>query len=109
MVPENLGKNPNQKNSGPGRAGFHLIKFQVSQVTPQKTRKIRVGSGFGDFRVFAHSTLQICAVKLQWKCIKKTVILKNYSSLLLTLVCCIFYKLKIVILEFFHVVYSALN
>jgi len=47
------------------------------------------------------STLQICAVELQWKCIKKTVILKNYSSLLLTLVCCIFYKLKIVILELF--------
>ena len=46
---------------------------------------------------------------MQWKCIKKTVILKNYSSLLLTLVCCIFYNLKIVILTFFHVVYSALN
>ena len=45
--------------------------------------------------------LQICAVKLQWKCIEKTVILKNYSSLLLTFVRCIFYKLKIVILTLF--------
>ena len=43
------------------------------------------------------STLQICAVELQWKCIKKTVILKNYNSLLLTFVCCFFYQLKIVI------------
>ena len=47
------------------------------------------------------STLQICAVKLQWKCIEKTVILKNYSSLLLTYVRCIFYKLKIVSLTLF--------
>ena len=45
--------------------------------------------------------LQICAVGLQWKCIEKTVILKNYSSLLLTFVRCIFYKLKIVILALF--------
>ena len=43
---------------------------------------------------FEWSALQICALN-------KTVILKNYSSLLLTLVCCIFYKLKIVILELF--------
>ena len=54
--PEKPEKKPEPKNSGPGRAGFHLIKFQVSQVTPEKTRKIRVGSGFGYFRVFAHST-----------------------------------------------------
>ena len=47
------------------------------------------------------ATLQICAVELQWKCIEKTVILKNYSSLLLTFVRCIFYKLKIVILTLF--------
>ena len=47
------------------------------------------------------TTLQICAVELQWKCIKKTVISKNYSSLQLTLDCCIFYNLKIVILELF--------
>ena len=47
------------------------------------------------------TTLQICAVELQWKCIEKTVILKNYSSLLLTFVRCIFYKLKIVILALF--------
>ena len=45
--------------------------------------------------------LQICAVELQWKCIEKTVILKNYMSLLLTFVHCIFYKLKIVILALF--------
>ena len=48
-------KKPEPENSGPGRAGFHLIKFQVSQVRHQKTRKIRVGSGSGYFRVFAHS------------------------------------------------------
>ena len=47
------------------------------------------------------ATLQICAVELQWKCIEKTVILKNYSILLLTFVGCIFYKLKIVILALF--------
>ena len=45
--------------------------------------------------------LQICAVELQWKCIEKTVILKNYRSLLLTFVRCIFYKSKIVILALF--------
>ena len=27
------------------RVGFHLIKFQVSQVRSEKTRKIRVGFG----------------------------------------------------------------
>ena len=43
-------------NSGPGWAGSHLIKFQVSQVTRENTREIRVESGFGYFRVFAHST-----------------------------------------------------
>ena len=45
--------------------------------------------------------LQICAVELQWKYIEKTVILKNCSSLLLTFVRCIFYKLKIVLLTLF--------
>ena len=38
---------------------------------------------------------------VQWKCIQKTIILKNYSSLLLIYVRCIFYKLKIVILTLF--------
>ena len=47
------------------------------------------------------TALQIYAVELQWKCIKKTAILKNYSFLLLTYVQCIFYKLKIVILTLF--------
>ena len=50
------GKKPEPENSGQGRAGFHLIKFQVSRAMPQKNPKIRVGSGFGFFRVFAHST-----------------------------------------------------
>ena len=45
--------------------------------------------------------LQMCAVELQWKCIEKTIILKNYSYLLLTFARCIFYKLKIVILTSF--------
>ena len=49
---------------------------------------------------FAYPTLQICAVELQWKCIKKTVILKNYSFLLLTFVPCIFHSLKIVVFTF---------
>ena len=62
-------------------------------------RKVTLKIRFMSFST--SSTLQICAVELQWKCIKKTVILKNYSSLLLTLVCCIFYKLKNVILELF--------
>ena len=35
-------KKPEPENSGPGRAGFHLIKFQVSQVRPEKTRKFQV-------------------------------------------------------------------
>ena len=50
---------------------------------------------------FLVRSLQICAVELQWKCIQKTVILKNYSSLLLTFVRCIFFKLNIVILTLF--------
>ena len=53
-----------------------------------------------DIRAFLPA-LQICAVELQWKCIEKTVILKNYSYLLLTFARCIFYKLKIVILTLF--------
>ena len=40
-------------------------------------------------------------MELQWKCIEKTVILENYSSLVLTFVRCIFYNLKIVILTLF--------
>ena len=49
------GKKSEPENLGSGRAEFHLIKFQVSQVRPEKTRKFRFGSGFGYFRVFAHS------------------------------------------------------
>ena len=48
-------KKPKPENSGPGQAGLHLIKIQVSQVTPEKTRKTRVGSDFGYFRDFVHS------------------------------------------------------
>ena len=48
-------KKPEPKNLGSNRAGFHLIKFQVSQFIPKKTRKFWVGSGFGYFQVFAHS------------------------------------------------------
>ena len=53
--------------------------------------------------------LQICTVELQWKCIEKTVILKNYSFLLLTYIPCIFYKLKIVILTLFSCMYLELD
>ena len=52
-------KKPETENLGQGRAGVHLIKFQVSRVTPHKARKIRVGSGYGYFRVFAHSNFDI--------------------------------------------------
>jgi hypothetical protein len=52
-------------------------------------------------KTFSLTTLQICAVELQWKYIEKTVILKNYSSLLLTIVHCIFNKVKSVILTLF--------
>ena len=45
--------------------------------------------------------LQICAGKLQRKYIEKTVLLKNCSFLLLNILHCIFYKLKIVILALF--------
>ena len=46
-VPENPGKKAKPENSGLGRAGFHLIKFQVSRAIHEKYPKIRVGSGFG--------------------------------------------------------------
>ena len=49
-------KKPETENSGRVRTRFHFIKFQVSQVRPEETRKFRVGSGFGYFRVFAHSS-----------------------------------------------------
>ena len=62
--PEKPEKKPQPENSGPGRDGIHLIKFQVSQVTPGKTRKIRVGSGFEYFRVFGHSSMNIYLVSI---------------------------------------------
>ena len=54
--PEKPGKKPEPENLGPGQVGFHYIRLQVSQVSHLKTQKIRVGSGFGFFRVFGHST-----------------------------------------------------
>ena len=48
---------PEPEFSGQGRAEFYLIKFQVSQVRPEETRKFWVGSGFGFFRVFGHSNI----------------------------------------------------
>ena len=47
------------------------------------------------------NTLQICAVKLQWKCIEKNCNFEKLQFILLTIVHCIFYKLKIVILALF--------
>ena len=55
--PEKPEKKPETENSGTGRARFHFIKFQVSQVRPEETRKFWVGSGFGFFRVFGHSNI----------------------------------------------------
>ena len=46
---------PEPKNLGSSWAGFHLIKFPVSQFITEKTRKFWVGSGFGYFQIFAHS------------------------------------------------------
>ena len=52
------GKKPKPENLGPGRAGFHLLKFQVSQLRHQKTQKFRVG-----FRIF----LGFCTLYI-WDC-----------------------------------------
>ena len=48
---------PEPESTGPGRVGFHLIKFQVSRAMLKRNPKIRVGSGFGILQVFAHSRL----------------------------------------------------
>ena len=57
------------------------------------------------FHFYLHFTclcaLQICTVELQWKYIEKTVLLKNYSFLLLIILHCIFHMLKIVTLALF--------
>ena len=57
-----------------------------------------IGAQFG---IIYRTALQICAGKLQWNYSQKNVILKNCSFLLLVILHCIFYKLKIVILALF--------
>ena len=73
---------------------FPQSKDSISLEVAVET-KLLLDSALGQILYAIVDTLQICAVKLQWKCIEKTVILTNYSFLLLTIVRCIFYKFSL--------------
>ena len=82
---------------------FEKLQFFTADHTSLYFSQVQ-NCNFSIFSVFKNTTtLQICAVELQWNYIGKTAFLKDYSFLLLTILHCIFHKFKIVILAFFTV------